>query len=385
VLSLFVALVPGSESGSLGRWNSDHYSHYSAVVLFWHRGLAIYDTPIRELCDAPSQATRAFAKAHQLAEDDMCELSERTGERPLTINWPTYPRPYPPGQLLFHAPEALLYARTDVSRYAINRLTIIKDILAGHLAVWLLLTALLFGPDDDDRRFWRSLAPLVVPLVYFGLVPASVVGFYDPLSIAFVCIAIARMRDDRPVGAILWLSLAVFLHLRAVWYAPLGVACLLRLRSPDHRGELETWRGKLALAAGLGALGLTTIMLTRVAPYLSRFPGTNHAMLFRAPLGPGSIDLIFLLAVVASFLVRERQWLLIATIVWQAFVVGTTYQVQTWHGMFFLPLLALARWKRTGPLATGAILVFVVGVARLVFNAAPMPGMFLSHLLHGNL
>jgi hypothetical protein len=108
-------------------------------------------------------------------------------------------------------------------------------------------------------------------------------------------------------------------------------------------------------------------------------------MFLREPLSPGSLDLLFLLALVASFLVRDRQWLLLVVIGWQALVIGTTYQVQTWHGMFFIPLLALARWKCTSLLTTGAVLVFIVGVSRLVFNAAPMPGMFLSHLLHGNL
>lgn len=384
LLSLLVALVPGSESGSLGRWNSDHYSHYSAVVLFWHRGLAIYDTPVRNLCDAAKPETLEFAEAHQIADDDMCELDERAGERPLTINWSDFPRPYPPGQLLFHAPEALLYAHTDLSRYWINRLTVIKDILAGHLVVWLLLSALLLGPDDDDRRFWHGLAPLVVPLVYFGIVPASVVGFYDPVSIACICLAISRMRDDKPIPALMWLSLALFLHLRASWYAPLGVACLLQLRSPQHRAEVATTRGKLALGVGMGALGLALITLTRIAPYLSRFPGTNKAMFVYAPLASASLDLLFLVAVVAVILVRERQWLLLVTILWQALVIGTTFQVQTWHGMFFVPLLALARWKRTRPIGTGAVLVFVVGVSRLVFTATPMPGMFLHHLLHGN-
>jgi hypothetical protein len=250
--------------------------------------------------------------------------------------------------------------------------------------VWLVLSALLLGPADDDRRSWRSLTPLVIPIVYFGIVPASVVGFYDPVSIACVCLAIARMRKDRPIGAVMWLSLAVFLHLRASWYVPLGLTCLLQLRSPAHRSELATPRGKLALAVAMLSLGLATVMLTRIAPYLSRFPGTNNAMFFREPLASASLDLVFLVGIVALILAREHQWLLLVTIAWQTVVVGTTYQVQSWHGMFFIPLLALARWKRTSLLATCAVLVFIVGVSRLVFNATPMPGNFLHHLLYGD-
>jgi hypothetical protein len=384
VLSLLVAFVPGSERGSLGRWNSDHYSHYSATILFWHRGLAIYDTPIHELCDATTPSSRAFAQERDLSEEDVCELGERAGKRPLIINWPEYPRPYPPGQLLFTAPEALLYAHTDVSRYAINRLAVIKDLLAGHLVVWLLLSMLFLGPDDEERRRWRSFGLLVAPLVYFAIVPGSVVGFYDPISIACVCLAIARLRDAKPVAGLMWLSLSVFLHLRAIWYAPLGLVCLLRLRSPEHRDELSTTKGKLQLFVVLATLALTAMMLTRVAPYLAKFPATNNSLLLRNPLSPSSLNLIFLVGIVGVTLALERQWLLVLVIAWQGAVIGTTYQVQTWHGMFFVPLLALARWKRTSPPSLGAVLVFFVGVTRLVFGTTPLPGMFFGNLIDGN-
>lgn len=383
VLSLLVAFVPGSERGSLGRWNSDHYSHYSATILFWHRAFAIYDTPIRELCDVTTPASRAFAQAHEVSEEAMCDLGVRAGKRPLTINWADFPRPYPPGQLLFTAPEALLYAHTDASRYAINRLTVIKDLLAGHLAVWLVLSMLFMGPDDDERRRWRSFGFLVAPLVYFAIVPAAVVGFYDPISIACICLAVAGLRDDKPVAGLMWLALSVFMHLRAIWYAPLGVVCLLRLRSPDHRHELGTTKGKLQLLVALVALALTAAMLVRVAPYLAKFPATNTALLLHKPLAPSSLNLVFIVALVCAALAVERQWLLVLVIAWQGAVIGTTYQVQAWHGMFFVPLLALARWQRTSAPSLGAVLVFAVGVTRLVFGAAPMPGMFLANLIEG--
>jgi hypothetical protein len=385
VLSLVVALVPGSERGSLGSWNSDHYSHYSAAILFWHRGFAIYDTPVRELCDVPTPASRAFARTHQVDAAYVCDLPARADKRPLTINWPAFPRPYPPGQLLFSAPEALLYAHTDVSRYTLNRIAVIKDLLAGHLVVWLLLSMLLGGPADDERRTWRSFGFLLAPLVYLAIVPPSVIGFYDPISIACICLAIARMRDDRPVAALMWLCLSVFLHLRAAWYAPLGLVCLLRLRSPAHGRELGTTKGKLQVAFALLALGLAAVTFTRVAPYLAQFPANNKSLLVRDPLSSAGLDLVFLVALVGAALAVHRQWLLLVMIAWQGVVIGTTYQVQPWHGMFLVPLLAIARWKRATPAALGAVLLFVVGMGRLVFDTTPMPGMFLHNLLHGNL
>ena len=56
-LSLYLLVVPGRPAASLGHWSSDHYAHYGAAILFWHRGLDVFRRPIRELCPIVDETT----------------------------------------------------------------------------------------------------------------------------------------------------------------------------------------------------------------------------------------------------------------------------------------------------------------------------------------
>jgi hypothetical protein len=386
VLSLVVLLVPGSPTASIGRWATDHYSHYSASILFWHRGLAVYTTPMRIECAKPSETSLAFAHQLQLDPDNVCDLPERAGERPLVINWSDMPRPYPPGALLYAAPEAVLYAQTSLSVRTINRITIVKHLLAGHLLVYVLLAMLFGGPDDDDRKRWRSVAFFIGPFVYFTVIPYAMAGFYDSIAIVCVCWAIQRLERDQPLPALGFLSLAAFLHFRAIWYVPLGLVTLAALRRPEHRAELRTRRGVALLAASAVLLALAAFSLVLVGPYLPLFPH-NNPVLFSTlgAMTPAQLDIVAIVAVVCGYLAWDRQWLLLALVSWIFVVIGMTVQAQKWHPMFLLPLLAVARWKRVRAPVIVALVLLVIGIARVVYNSTAMPGVFLGELLRGHL
>jgi hypothetical protein len=296
-------------------------------------------------------------------------VCERAGERPLLVNWQAYPRPYPPGALVVAAPEALLYAHTSLSAYTIDRISVVKDILVGHLLVLVLLEMLLAA--------WARWAIVLVPVVYLGVVPWAAAGFYDPLAVLCLVWAIARLERERPLDALVFLSLAAFLHFRAIWYVPLGVATLAKLRARD----LRTWR------AGVSALllGAAVLALVLVSPYLNDFPHTNPILLTRLKLSAARIDYVALVVLVLACLLLQRQWLLATLVAWQGVLVGLTVQTQFWHPMFLLPLLAVARWKRAKWPTLAALLLLIAGVARIVFKTWPMIAAFASDVLHRNI
>ena len=366
VLCLIVVVLPGAPVGSLGRWGTDHAAHYGASVMFWHHGLAVFDTPMRDLCGPRTPVGLAFADDMQVPDRYVCE---RPGERPLLINWQAYPRPYPPGALVVAAPEALLYAHTSLSAYTIDRISVVKDILVGHLLVLVLLEMLLAA--------WARWALVLVPVVYLGVVPWAAAGFYDPLAVLCLVWAIARLERERPLDALLFLSLAAFLHFRAIWYVPLGVVTLAKLRARD----LRTWR------AGLAALllGAAVLALALVGPYLNDFPHTNPILLTRLKLSVARIDYVALVVLVLACLLLQRQWLLATLVAWQGVLVGLTVQTQFWHPMFLLPLLAVARWKRAKWPTLAALLLLIAGVARIVFKTWPMIAAFASDVIHRNI
>ncbi|HEY3353979.1 MAG TPA: hypothetical protein VGQ83_12075 [Polyangia bacterium] len=217
---------------ALGRSCSDHYAHYAAAILFWHRGFDIYRHPTRELCNADS-SSRAYVAALGLEPESACGLPERAGARPLVINWPDHPRPYPPGALLYAAPEALLYAHTGLSFRVINRLTIMKHLIMAHLLAGILSLLLLgrFRHEEEmaPPPFARG-AIILVPLIYLAVVPWAIGGIYDAVAVLLVVLAIGRGHRGDPLAALLLFGGALFLHCRAVWSLPLAIACCRSLR-----------------------------------------------------------------------------------------------------------------------------------------------------------
>ena len=369
-LCLYVVIAPVSPTASIGKFATDHYSHYSAAVLAWDRGLAVYTTPMRLSCAKTSPASLAFAAELGLDPDNLCDLPERAGERPLVINWSMMPRPYPPGALLYAAPEAVLYAHTGLSVKTINRLTILKHILVGHLLVFALL-ALLFGGEDGER--WRSVAFFIGPLVYFTVIPYAMAGFYDAISIVCIVWAIQRLERDQPVHALALLSLAAFLHFRAIWYVPLGLVTLARVR----RAPKPVW---MLVVSGV-LLAVTAVSLVLVGPFLTMFPHNNPALVSEFTGSPAQLDFLAMVVVIGGYLAWERRWLLLAQVTWIEVVIGLTVQAQPWHPMFLLPLLAVAKWQRArGPVIV-AIVLLIIGMARIVYNSTAMPGIFLGELL----
>ncbi|HEU4405052.1 MAG TPA: hypothetical protein VFS43_07150 [Polyangiaceae bacterium] len=364
-------------SGGWAGGSSDHFSHYNSAIVLFHRGLDVWRKPLVDVCPpAPAAGVYGEFPAH-----DVCNLPERGESRPLVMNWRQFPRPYPPGWALWHAPAALLHEATSVGVYALNRLVVIQDLLAAHGALGLL-ALILFSrrpgePPPDGATF--LLRAFTLALAGGELLRWSMLGYYDVAAVALALLAVLRLRDGRDADAAAWLAAALFLHFRTLWLAPL-FAWIARRLLLAGRGALAAGRGRLALAAALVALALGAFALVR--PALADFPPTSPVFRFRFdPKNAEHWNLVVPLALAFWGLARARAFLVGAVAAFQLFVLTNTPQAQAWHSLFLLPVLALARTapgaRRGAELATCAL--FVVE-CRSIFGQAPLLGSWLASL-----
>lgn len=359
-----------------GAWapgSSDHYSHWSSTILFRHRGLDIYRLPAADVCP-PAPAYGVYAL---VAKGDTCNIPERVGMRPLVTNWRQFPRPYPPGWLLYHAPIALLHEATTLEFETLNRLIIIQYLFFAHLLIGALAAALLF-PRRGERAPDHAAAALrtfVVAVAASEIVRWTMLGYYDGVAVLCSVLGVVALGRRRDVDALFWLSAGVFLHFRALWLLPLlGFAGLRALRS----GELREHRAKVVAAGAMLAAAAVAFLLVR--PALAGFPRTNpifHALFDRHM--PERWDFFLPLAVASFVLLRARAALLFVALAFQLFVVWRTPQIQPWHALSMLPLLVLARFERHRAAEVAAFAVFLVE-CRQVFDVAPLPGIWAAAL-----
>jgi hypothetical protein len=169
--------------GDLILGNGDSVSHFGHVLLFARYGFDVYKRPSKGFCHArDTPEAHAYAKASNVPDCDICEATGATGTRPFFVNWQDFPQPYPPGSLLYSAPEAWLFAHTNAS------------------------------------------------------------------------LGVCYLSRKRGADALLALSIAVFLHYRALWYAPLFAVALLQVwKGRDSESDRVAFAKKLVLrVAGAG-------------------------------------------------------------------------------------------------------------------------------------
>ncbi len=375
--------------------DGDHWSHFSYALLFLDHGFGVYDRTARDYCAGPwTPEVERFVAQGSCRPADVCVLPGHPSLRPLCVNWQQFPQPYPPGLLLYSLPEALLYAHTGISFSSLCLVSLLKYLVAAHLLVWLLWRMLFAPPREDDLpggAEWEPLNPWLraglFGLLYLATIGWALDGFYDPLSVFFVFLGVWLLLRRRGLASLLALSASLLLHYRALWYAPLFL--LAARRAVANREWRDGWRAaaKLAVAAAFVALAAAGFLLIR--PWLARFPQVNP--IFYPKLGvrqPASWNLGVPLLIAFAYLAWGRCWTLLSVLSWQIFTILQTPQTMTWHALFLLPNLAIARGERTRG-AMAAAVVFHVALALTAFNwdaskallGLPLPGLFLSNLV----
>ncbi|HEU4538773.1 MAG TPA: hypothetical protein VFS00_31855, partial [Polyangiaceae bacterium] len=292
-----------------------------------------------------------------------------------------FPRPYPPGWALWHAPAAIAREATSIGLYALNRLVVIQYLLAAHVALGLFAALLFSRRPDEPPPSGAVVAVRAFALALGGgeLLRWSMLGYYDAAAVALAFAALLRLRDGRDADAAVWLSASLCLHFRALWLAPLFAWLALRLGRAGPRA-LAAARGRLAAAIGLVALALGALALVR--PSLAAFPTTNPVYFWRFdPAVAAHWNLLLPLALAFAILLRARAWLVAAVAGFQLCMVVHTPQTQPWHSLFLLPLIGLARVApgARGGAELAACALYLVECGQ-VFESPPLPGEWLAAL-----
>jgi hypothetical protein len=372
---LLVFHVYRPSDGFLG--NGDSISHFGHAILFAHHGFDVYRHPGKEFCrDFNVPAAHAFAKTNDLLDGDLCQTRGGEPARPFFLNWQDLPQPYPPGAILFAAPDAWLFTKVKASFRDISVFTRLKYLAAAHWLVWLIYRALLeVAPRARGARRWLLAGG--VALLYFEIIKWSLSGFYDPIAVGAVVLSVYYLSCRRGVDALLALSLGFFLHYRALWYAPIFAIALFQI------GEARSWRRrptifavKVALAAVLGGVSAYSFLL--LYPALKDFPATNAVFFKRLTLsGQVTWDVLVPLFFIAAFVAHKRHWALFVTMAWQSFMLVQTPQIMQWHVLFVIPVLVMGGLTRD-PGAMVAATGFFWLEAQSVFSTSLLPGQLLS-------
>lgn len=332
-----------SPTKTIGNSQTDLQSHWGSAVLFLDHGFDIYKHPIRELCLPPSQNDLAFAESHALNPADICKTaSQRADGEPIFINWSQYPRPYPPGVLLYSAPEAALYLWTSIPFESINLLSVIKFLAVMHLTMAAFLFTFFAQPTKKGITwtFEPFAGFILMPMIFSVMLLWAMHGVYDPISLLSLLLSVWFLRAKNPSLAVLFLSAAIFLHFRALWWAALFVPCFLQLR----RADLRKFSVQAPLHASALLLGIAGTCFLLIYPELKTFAVSNPQYFPLVAAEPAqrffyfAFPLVFLLA----YLGWLRCWLLLGTVGWQLFMVLNTPEVRSWHILFVFPMFAIA-------------------------------------------
>ncbi len=354
---------------------TDHSAHWGASILMAFNGLDIYRRPVKELCTKPSASQRA---ANPLAD---CTVPSHPSIAPFSVNWQQYPRVYPPGAMLLAAPEALLFGLSLIHFDLANLLIVLTILLGAHLAS--LAIFLCLWRSGADNPAWRVVVLcIVMPLVHLQLVDGALRGIYDPVPALLIVAGALLVSSARPVAGVLAISVAMFLHFRALWYVPLLMLALYRTyetRSMWMRGG-RSW---VALGVSGALLAITLWCFMVLQPALHSFHLTNPVGIKAFRTDPG---LILSAGVpvggVLAALAWNRSWLTAAVASWQLLVLLQTREVQQWHALLLLPMIGIAALeRRASQAAVIAVLVLYFWEFRVAFSGWPLSGDTLADLL----
>jgi hypothetical protein len=364
--------------GGLSGWFSDHVSHMNAARLFTQCGTCVWKAPadafLRHYSDEERAQLPDDLRLHMTGKSPLYVAPGGSLDKPLLLNWPTHPRPYPPGALLLSAPAALAYHFTPLSFTGASRLLVLSYLLYAHVGLFFVLRWLLSGSAQP-----LALGLLGGFLLYSETVRWSLEGFYDGALLAPLALCGYFLIQRRGLAALVCYCVAAFIHYRAFFFAPLSLYALYLLFRERKR---EPWGVRQWVAMGavavLGGASLQTFGF--VAPSLSLFPLSNP---LRSPETHGLLHLLVGGGLAAVALLYARAWLDLALLGWLGMMLPRIYQTQTWHALSLLMWLALPVWTSRServPLVRDVRLAFVWMMAVLVYEQSLLPARLVEYL-----
>ena len=331
-----------------GATYTDHFSHMNAARVFPRVGIEIWRRPIDQLFRSltPQELT-SMPKDVQAGGSFSGGIFHVPGwpeGKPLVTSWSNNPRNYPPGDMLLVAPIAILYHYTNLTFTNANRLLLMLLLVYAHGALCFFFK---FLPESIPGR--TSLAPIQVitaAVVYMEVIHWTLEGFYDAAVLAPLVLCGWYIRKRKGLPAIAAFCLAVFVHFRAFFFAPLLVYALaIIMRERQWRSwNMRQWI-ILAIAAAMGSASLGVFFI--LWPSLQRLPISNPINVFYNPAWLMWILLpIFLglACLVARQLMRLQAWLDFAVFIWMTIMMLSLREAYPWH-----TILAVMPWLSFPP------------------------------------
>jgi hypothetical protein len=254
------------------------------------------------------------------------------------VTWPTMPHVYPVGSLLLFVPAGIAANTGLLADDLVHALMVAFFAAAGVLAARRLYLCL--------RLHHGPLPSLVVSgvggvqLVWWGLH-----GFFDTVAALAALVAVHRWQSRKSSGALLLLALALSLHYRLLYLAPLaGYLGWQALRESRGR-DWKPW----FLAATVLTTGAGLALTVGFADDLERAQGFNPSpfALSRGLDTPAVLALIVGSLLVVSAVHRyERSPATTAVVALAAVTMLWLIQWQGWYPLLLLPTVALMRTTR---------------------------------------
>jgi len=323
---------------------TDHFSHWGSAILFSKKGFDIYRKPSSELCRHGIPPDIALNINDNCSLDDMPAVEHGKLLRSFQINWQQFPRAYPPGDVLYHAVIGFLYAKGLVDFSTANWITIELYLLTAHLVfglfTLLLLDPALTGSSKITQKALKFFIFSLLVLAYLLLMKWSLNGFYDPISIFFLLFSVLYYRQQKPTAALLFFSIGLFLHFRALWACPLLVFIFRDFY--QKRSAIFTTRNIIIIILSVGLIVISLYTLTIQLAQLSAYD-VNNSIFFNSEHHFTSISLrlVPLLAMILVLL-KARLYLLASLSAWQLYMLTQMPSVQPWYNLFLLVFLAVA-------------------------------------------
>ncbi len=327
---------------------ADHFSHMNAGRLFLHFGTQVWRRPLDHLLPPPTpEEVRALPDDVKHCRDGVFVVPGWT--KPVEQSWPTVVRFYPPGDMVLTAPIALLYHFTDLSFTNANRLLLLLLLAIAHAALFLLL---------DGLRAQRFAIAIVPALLCVNVVLHwTLEGIYDAAMIIPLLLCIRFLQERRGLAAAVAFCAALFLHFRAVYYLPWGVASVALLCQEWHRlTKPQLWVAAAGVVLALSSLG--AFLLT--VPGLMAFRDSTSVLLIASHHVDGGALLAFAVVLAVALLLLARAPLDAAVLCWMALLLTVVRQSYPWYSIALVPWLGAPVDRQSGGRVVAArVLVFL--------------------------
>jgi hypothetical protein len=217
---IMILLWRGSEHATLFTKWTDNVSNLSATWIFLHEGPKIYGHGIEKFTDGPANKLDYPEKWSLDLPTDVFFKDRWITTAPDYLAWPSASRPYPPGAMMIFAPFSVLAYYFNFGFLIPSYLLAFAFLIVAHFGFFRFLELVPNFIDPSSRS--QSIAMfffctwLYLELVHWALQGQYQICMLWPLIESFI-----RIKQKKIISAILWFSIAFFIHLHSIMYGPL--------------------------------------------------------------------------------------------------------------------------------------------------------------------